>query len=63
MKSSRKLKATVPNDYNHWTPKMASTPPIMMAIIGLLNTYYHIVRVILWQFLNKLIVPLSTIIT
>ena len=63
MKSSWKLKATIPNDCNHWTPKTTSTPLIVVAIMGLFNTYSPVVRVILWHFPEQLIVPPSTIIT
>ena len=47
MKSFKKLKATIPNYCNHWSPKMALAPPIVMPIIGLFNKYSSIVRVIL----------------
>ena len=39
MKSFWKLKAIVPNDFNHWTPKTTSKPAIGIAIIELFNTY------------------------
>ena len=63
MKSFWKLKAIVPNDCNHWTPQTTSTPPIGVEIIGLFNTYFPVVRLILWHFHEQFIVPSSAIIT
>ena len=48
-KSSWKLKATVPKDYNHYTPSTTLAPPIGMEIIGLLNTYSPMDIFILWH--------------
>jgi len=63
MKSSWKVKATFPNDYNHWIPSTTSTPPMGITIIGLFITYSPIVRLILFHFPKQLIVPPSVIIT
>ena len=49
-KSSWKLKAIVPKDYNHCSPSKTSTPPIGMERIGLFNTYSPMVILILSYF-------------
>ena len=56
-KNSWKLKNTVPKDCNHCTPYTTSTPPIGMERIGLINTYYPMVSLILWHFPEQFIVP------
>ena len=52
-----KDKFTIPKDCNHFTPSTTSTLPIGMESIGVLNTYYPMVRLILWNFPDQFIVP------
>jgi len=63
LKRSWKLRASVPNDYNHWTHNTTSTPPIWMEIIGLSKKYFPILSLILWNFLKQFMAPLYGIIT